>query len=105
MDRFYDLFFMSLIVIALLAVLCWPALIKVPMRWLYKAVIEIIRFFIPKNLGIKRLCLVISVLSVCCVLFVADKFVFTLCLAVFVLPFIVAKIVEYIVTGFNESKK
>lgn len=105
MGEFYDLFFMSLMVIALLAVLCWPALIKVPMRWLYKTIIKTIRFFIPENLGIKRLCFVISILSVCCVFFVADKFVLALCLLAFVLPFIAAKTVEYIIAGFNESKK
>ena len=39
------------------------------------------------------------------ILFFADKFVLALCLLAFVLPFIAAKTVEYIIAGFNESKR
>ena len=80
---------------------------------------QILKFFTPKNIGVKRLCLVVGLL-ICAIIFLIDwcnrgtcylltdfepwEAILYLTLA-FIAPFILSKIIEYIADGFRQEQE
>ena len=67
---------------------------------------------VPNNTGVRRLCLVVAIV-LCCIMAImadwddfldGDMFIILYLILAFCTPFILAKIIEYIVDGFKQGQ-
>ena len=67
---------------------------------------------VPNNTGVRRLCLVVAIV-LCCIMAImadwddfldGDRFIILYLILAFCTPFILAKIIEYIVDGFKQGQ-
>ena len=76
-------------------------------------ILQMIRLVaVPNNTGVRRLCLVVAIV-LCCIMAImadwddfldGDMFIILYLILVFIAPFILAKIIEYIVDGFKQGQ-
>lgn len=76
-------------------------------------ILQMIRLVaVPNNTGVRRLCLVVAIVLCCIMAIIADwddfldgdMFIILYLTLVFIAPFILAKIIEYIVDGFKQGQ-
>ncbi len=76
-------------------------------------ILQMIRLVaVPNNTGVRRLCLVVAIV-LCCIMAImadwddfldGDMFIILYLILAFCTPFILAKIIEYIVDGFKQGQ-